>query len=71
MQRIGIHATGPEARKGVRCFFPLTTMSIGAVLVSAEQYHTHEDVASAAAAAKRSAKAQGRGLQLLSAPGEG
>jgi diguanylate cyclase (GGDEF)-like protein len=54
-----------EDRKGIRCFFPLTTMSIGAVIVSAEQYQTHEDVASAAAAAKRLAKAEGKGLQLL------
>lgn len=45
-------------------------MSIGAVIVSPEQYHTHEDVASAAAAAKRHAKAQGLGLHRLPAPSE-
>ncbi len=58
-----------EDRKGLKCFFPLTTMSIGVVVVTAPAYRTHEDVASAAAAAKRQAKAAGAGLHVLDALG--
>jgi diguanylate cyclase (GGDEF)-like protein len=45
-----------EDRKGVRTFFPLTSMAIGAVVVVPGSLDHHEDVASAAAAAKRKAK---------------
>jgi hypothetical protein len=45
-----------EDRKGVKTFFPLTSMAIGAVVVRSGSLDNHEDVASAAAAAKRKAK---------------
>jgi diguanylate cyclase (GGDEF)-like protein len=45
-----------EDRKGVKTFFPLTSMAIGAVVVRSGSLESHEDVASAAAAAKRKAK---------------
>lgn len=46
-----------EDRKGVRTFFPLTSMAIGVLVVAPGTFDHHEDVASAAAAAKRRAKA--------------
>lgn len=45
-------------------FHPLTTLSIGAVLVDTRQYSRAEDVASAAALAKRQAKRSASGLHL-------
>lgn len=54
-----------EDRKGGRCYFPLTTLSIGAVRVRDQNYADHEQVASAAAVAKRKAKGEGSGLVLL------
>jgi EAL domain-containing protein (putative c-di-GMP-specific phosphodiesterase class I)/GGDEF domain-containing protein len=54
-----------EDRKGCPCFFPLTTISIGAVVVSPDTFDGHEEIASAAAAAKRIAKATGIGLHRL------
>ena len=51
-------------------FHPLTTMSIGAVQVPAGGATARpEDVANAAARAKRRAKSNGVGLYLLDAPG--
>jgi diguanylate cyclase (GGDEF)-like protein len=55
----GIHA---EDRHGVSRFFPLTTLSIGAVSIRQGVYSTAEEVASAAARAKHHAKTQGEGL---------
>lgn len=52
-----------EDRQGRPAFFPVTTMSIGAVPVAPREYRYDEDVASAAAAAKRQAK--GRKLSLF------
>lgn len=46
-----------EDRKGVRTFFPLTSMAIGVLVVAPGAFDHHEDVASAAAGAKRRAKA--------------
>ncbi len=46
-----------EDRKGVRTFFPLTSMAIGVVVATPGTFDHHEEVASAAAAAKRLAKA--------------
>jgi len=45
-----------EDRRGMPARFPLTTVIIGAALIKAGMYHLPEDVASAAAAAKRKAK---------------
>ena len=45
-----------EDRHGFRRFFPLTGMAVGAVLVEPGAYATAEEVASAAAAAKKLAK---------------
>jgi len=53
-----------EDRKGGRCFFPLTSLSIGAVVAEPGKYATSEEVASAAAAAKRKAKNSGQGFYV-------
>jgi len=45
-------------RNGVVSFFPLTSVSIGVLLVRAGQYHSPYDVALAAADAKKSAKTE-------------
>lgn len=55
----GIHA---EDRHGVRRFFPLTTISVGAVKISGDEYSNAEQVASAAARSKHDAKLHGEGL---------
>ena len=51
-----------EDRHGNACFFPLTTMAVGAVCIQPGDYSRHEDVASAAAAAKRRAKHDAAGF---------
>ncbi len=58
----GIHA---EDRYGVSRFFPLTTLSIGAVQIQSDEYSCAEQVASLAARAKHDAKTQGEGLVVL------
>jgi GGDEF domain-containing protein len=55
----GIHA---EDRHGVSRFFPLTTISIGAVKIQRDEFSSAEQVASAAALAKHDAKTHGEGL---------
>lgn len=57
----GIHA---EDRFGVSRFFPLTTISIGAVKIQGEEFSSAEQVASAAARAKHDAKIHGTGLVI-------
>jgi EAL domain-containing protein (putative c-di-GMP-specific phosphodiesterase class I)/GGDEF domain-containing protein len=54
-----------EDRKGVRCSFPLTTLAIGAVVVRPGRYDDHEEVASAAALAKRRAKSSSEAFQVF------
>jgi len=51
-----------EDRQGVRRFFPLTTLSIGAVVVPSGQTLHAEDVANQAALAKHDAKLSGDGF---------
>lgn len=51
-----------EDRHGVMRFFPLTTISIGAVKIQSGDYVTAEQVASAAARAKHDAKIHNQGL---------
>ncbi len=53
-----------EDRHGVKRFFSFTTLSIGAVPVRPGRFERPEDVASAAAAAKHSAKASSAGLAI-------
>jgi diguanylate cyclase (GGDEF)-like protein len=60
----GIHA---EDRHGVSRFFPLTTLSIGAVKIHCDEYTSAEQVASVAARAKHDAKSSGSGLLILDA----
>lgn len=62
-----LHAGGIEAedRHGSMSFFPLTTLTIGAVRIAPDAYSRPEDVASAAALAKRNAKHGGGGLWVL------
>lgn len=55
-----------EDRKGGKCFFSLTSLSIGAVIVRPGDFASGEEVASAAAAAKRSAKHSGHGFHVVS-----
>ncbi|THF67560.1 EAL domain-containing protein [Pseudothauera nasutitermitis] len=56
-----------EDRRGFRVVFPLTTMAAGVVRVSSGQFQTPEEVASAAAAAKKVAKQSGSGIHLAPA----
>lgn len=51
-----------EDRRGFRAFFPLTTIAVGQVAVAAGQFRTPEAVASAAALAKKLAKASASGV---------
>ena len=53
-----------EDRRGFRAFFPLTTIAVGVVRVSAGLFHSPEEVASAAAAAKKDAKLSGSGMNV-------
>lgn len=53
-----------EDRYGVSRFFPLTTISIGAVKISRDDYSNAEQVATVAARAKHDAKIHGVGLLL-------
>lgn len=55
----GIHA---EDRHGVSRFFPMTTLSIGAVKIRRDEFTSAEQVASVAARAKHDAKTCGEGL---------
>jgi diguanylate cyclase (GGDEF)-like protein len=45
-----------EDRQGQRCFHPLISLSIGAVIVAPEHFHSHHEVSVAAARAKKEAK---------------
>ncbi|ENO88760.1 EAL domain-containing protein [Thauera linaloolentis] len=56
-----------EDRRGFRVFFPLTTMAVGVVHASAGQFQSPEEVASAAAAAKKIAKQSGNGIHVAPA----
>ncbi len=47
---------GGEDRSGNPLSYPLTSLAIGVVVVSPENYHSHLDVSSAAAVAKKQAK---------------
>jgi len=62
LERGGIEA---EDRHGNPSFFPLTTLTIGAVRIEPGAYQRAEDVASAAALAKRAAKHHKAGLYQL------
>lgn len=55
----GIYA---EDRHGIARFFPLTTLSIGAVKIHRDEFSNAEQVASVAARAKHDAKTHGEGL---------
>jgi hypothetical protein len=55
----GIHA---EDRYGVSRFFPMTTISVGAVKIHSSQFSNAEQVASVAARVKHDAKTLGVGL---------
>ncbi len=53
-----------EDRHGVPRFFPLTTLSIGAVVVDHQEFTNAEQVASVAARAKHDAKTSDKGLHI-------
>lgn len=61
----GIHA---EDRHGVPRFFPLTTISVGAVKIKTAMFTSAAQVASVAARAKHDAKNLGAGLWVLDTP---
>lgn len=63
--RGGIEA---EDRQGVLRFFPLSTVSIGAVVVASGQFSHAEDVANVAALAKHDAKLAGDGFAERAVP---
>ena len=54
-----------EDRNGVNRFFPFTTLSIGAVVVSSNQFCSAEAVANQAALAKHEAKLSSSGLFVM------
>lgn len=54
-----------EDRYGVSRFFPMTTISIGAVKIQSGEFSSAEEVASLAAQAKHQAKTQGSELFIL------
>ncbi|THF62737.1 EAL domain-containing protein [Pseudothauera rhizosphaerae] len=54
-----------EDRRGFKVLFPLTTVAAGVVHVTAGQFHSPEEVASAAAAAKKVAKQAGSGIHVV------
>jgi EAL domain-containing protein (putative c-di-GMP-specific phosphodiesterase class I)/GGDEF domain-containing protein len=58
----GIHA---DDRYGVPRFFPLTTISVGAVRIQGSEFTRAEQVASIAAQAKHEAKTRSEGLVIL------
>jgi diguanylate cyclase (GGDEF)-like protein len=53
-----------EDRHGVPRFFPLTTLSIGAVIINHDEFTNAEQVASVAARAKHDAKTSEKGLKI-------
>ena len=55
-----------EDRFGVSRFFPMTTLSIGAVSINPVDFSNAEQVASMAANAKHDAKMCGKGLVIKS-----
>lgn len=55
-----------EDRRGFKAFFPLTTIAAGVVQVSDGRFLGPEEVASAAAAAKKAAKQSGSGIKVAS-----
>ena len=57
----GFHS---EDRRGFRAFFPLTTVAVGQVAVAPGEFRDPEEVASAAAAAKKIAKLSPDGIHL-------
>jgi GGDEF domain-containing protein len=57
----GIYA---DDRHGIPRFFPLTTISIGAVVIHHQDFSSAEQVASIAARAKHDAKTSGQGLVI-------
>lgn len=59
------HGFEAEDRHGVKRFFPCTAMSIGVVRTSDVDYIDADEVANAAAGAKRIAKAEQKGIYLL------
>lgn len=54
-----------EDRRGNPCAFPLTTLVIGAVAVQTDEFDGPEQVATAAAEAKRLAKQRGNGFHIM------
>jgi diguanylate cyclase (GGDEF)-like protein len=59
LEQGGFHS---EDRRGFRAFFPLTTIAVGQVAVSPGRFRNAEEVASAAAAAKKTAKQTRSGM---------
>ena len=57
-----------EDRRGFKTFFPLTTIAAGVVEITDGQFMSPEEVASAAAVAKKAAKESGSGIHVGSYP---
>lgn len=53
-----------EDRRGFRTFFPLTTIAAGVVQITNGQFMSPEEIASAAAVAKKAAKESGSGIYV-------
>lgn len=63
-EQLDIGGIEGEDRRGLRTFFPLTTISVGVVAIQGGAPITPESVASAAASAKKQAKGQRNGLYV-------
>ena len=57
-----------EDRRGFKTFFPLTTIAAGVVQITDGQFMSPEEVASAAAVAKKAAKESGSGIHVGTHP---
>ncbi|MCB1947167.1 MAG: EAL domain-containing protein, partial [Thauera sp.] len=57
-----------EDRRGFKTFFPLTTIAAGIVEITDGQFMSPEEVASAAAVAKKAAKESGSGIHVGTQP---
>lgn len=69
-EAIALCGIAAEDREGNPAFFPLTTLSIGCIAVKSGDFRRAEDVASAAAAAKRQAKRMKLGFWVKSEAAE-
>jgi diguanylate cyclase (GGDEF)-like protein len=64
-EHIALGGIAAEDRQGYPAFFSITSISVGVVVIDECENHSPESVASAAASAKKHAKAAGSGLHIV------